>query len=213
MAASTTGILSCGEEATRDYGSFDVYGRIVHRPPIFVSSAEFYIYSGGEAVADADITVDDDIIPLVDTASGYYRLPLEIEIGDTLQYSVSSVFGLLDGILVIPDTAQIIQPPEGDTLLFGSDFPASWQRIPEADGYYSYLENQAGLVAAVTESYFDTTAILPGEYFSESGFDRFWLEVLRGDFTGGVMPDGRIFPRGVVGSAASFRDVFVDFAG
>lgn len=213
MTATVTGIFSCGEQATDDYGGFDVYGRVVYRPPLFASSAEFYIYSNGEAVAGANITVEDDIIPQVDTASGYYSLLLEIGIGDTLEYSVSSEFGSLYGILVIPDTAQIIRPLESDTLLFGFDFSASWQRALGADGYYSYLENQAGFVAAVAETYFDTTAILPGEYFSESGFDIFWLEVLSGNFARGIMPDGRIFPRGVVGSAAGFREVYIDFAG
>lgn len=212
MAGIAISLLSCGDKATDDYGVFDVYGRVVYRPALFASSAEFYIYNNGEAVTGAIITVEEDVIPLVDSASGYYSLPLEIEIGDTLEYSVSSEFGSLYGNLIIPDTAQIIQPLEGDTLLFGLDFPASWQRASEADGYYSYLENQAGFVAAVTEIYFDTTAILPGEYFFESGFDIFWLEALSGNIVRGVTPGGRILPRGVVSSAASFREVYIDFA-
>lgn len=212
VALTAIGLLSCAEQATDDYGAFDVYGRVVYRPPLFLSSAEFYVYNNGEAVTAANITVEDYIIPLVDTASGYYSLPLEIEIGDTLEYWVSSEFGSIYGDLVIPDTAQIILPLEGDTLLFGADFSASWQRALGADGYYSYLENQAGFVAEVVETYFDTTAILPGEYFFESGFDIFWLEVLSGDFARGVMPDGRVSPRGVVGSSAGFREVYIDFA-
>ena len=212
MAGTAISILSCADRATDGYDVFDVYGRVVYRPPLYTSSADFHIYSNGEAVTGAIITVEENVIPLVDSASGYYSLLLEIEIGDTLEYSVSSEFGSLYGSVIIPDTAQIIQPLEGDTLLFGLAFPASWQRVSEADGYYSYLENQAGFVAAVTEIYFDTTAILPGEYFFESGFDNFWLETLTGNIVKGFMPDGRILPRGVVGSAASYREVYIDFA-
>lgn len=212
MAGTAISFLSCGDKTTDDYGVFDVYGRVVYRPPLFASSAEFYIYNNGQAVTGAFITVGENVVPLVDTSSGYYSLPLQIEMGDTLEYSVSSEFGSLYGNLIIPDTAQIIRPLESDTLLFGSDFSASWQRASGADGYYSYLENQAGFVAVVTETHFDTTAILPGDGFFESGFDRFWLETLNGYFVGRVAPDGRIFPCGVVGSAASFREVYIDFA-
>ncbi len=211
MAGIAISLLSCGDKTTEDYGVFDVYGRVVYRPPLFASSAEFYIYNNGQAVTGAFITVGGNIVPLVDTSSGYYSLPLQIEMGDTLEYSVSSEFGSLYGNLIIPDTAQIIRPLESDTLLFGSDFSASWHRAVGADGYYSYLENQAGFVAAVTETYFDTTAILPGENFFGSGFDIFWLEALSGNIIRGITPDGRIFPRGVVGSAAGFREVYIDF--
>ncbi len=213
MAGTAISLLSCVDETTGSFGVFDVYGRVVYRPPLLSSSAEFYIYNNGEAVTGAIITVAENVIPLVDSASGYYSLPLEIEIGDTLEYSISSQFGSLNDYLIIPDTALITRPLEGDTLLFGLDFSASWQRVSGADGYYSYLENQAGFVAAVAETYFDTTAILPGENFFESGFDIFWLEVLSGSVIREFTPDGRIFPRGVVGSAASFREVFIDFAG
>lgn len=212
IAGTVIGFLACGDKATEDYGVFDVYGRVVYRPPLFTSSAEFYIYSNGRAVTGAIIMIEDNSIPLIDTSSGYYSLPLQIEIGDTLEYSVSSEFGSLYGNLIIPDTAQIIRPLESDTLLFGSDFSASWQRASGADGYYSYLEYQGGVVAAVTETYFDTTAVLPGAGFLESGFDRFWLETLNGSVVRGVTPGGRIFPRGVVGSAAGYREVYIDFA-
>jgi hypothetical protein len=212
VAVTAFGFLACGDKATEDYGVFDVYGRVVYRPPLFMSSAEFYVYSNGQAVIDANIMIEDNIIPLIDTSSGYYTLPLEIEIGDTLEYSISSEFGSLYGNLIIPDTAQIIRPLEEDTLLFGADFSASWQRASGADGYYSYLEYQGGFVAAVTETYFDTTATLPGAGFLESGFDRFWLEALNGSVVRGVTPDGRIFPRGVVGCAAGYREVYIDLA-
>jgi hypothetical protein len=211
-AGLAVSLLSCGEETTEAFGFFDAYGRVVYRPAFFGSMAEFYVYSNGVAVTDAMIIVDYITIPLVDTAAGYYGGFMEISIGDTVEYSIDSEFGFLDGILVIPDTAVIINPSENDTLLFGSDITATWQRAVDADGYYTYLENQLGFVAAVTETYFDTTATLPGSSFIESGADIFWVEALNGPIVEALRPDGRRVPRGVVGAAGNFREVFVNFA-
>ncbi len=212
IAGMAIGLLSCGEETTGAFGFFDVYGRVVYRPAFFGSMAEFYVYSNGVAVTDAIIIVDYITIPLVDTAAGYYGGFMEISIGDTVEYVVDSEFGFLDGIVIIPDTAAIINPSENDTLLFGSDFTAIWQRAVGADGYYTYLENQLGFVAAVTETYFDTTAFLSGSSFIESGFDIFWVEALNGPIIEAMRPDGMRVPYGVVGAAGNFREVYVKFA-
>lgn len=211
IAGMAIGLLSCGEETTGAFGFFDVYGRVVYRPVFYGSIAEFYVYNNGAAVSDAVITVDGLFVPLVDSAEGYYGRLLDIAVGDTLEYSVDSEFGFSDGNIIIPDTVAIIRPAEDDTLLFGADFTATWRRAGGADGYYVYLENQLGFVAAVTETYFDTTVILSGGNFIESGIDIFWVEVLNGSIIEVTRPDGRRVPQGVVGAAGKFRNVYVDF--
>ncbi|MEE9554195.1 MAG: hypothetical protein V3W18_07850, partial [candidate division Zixibacteria bacterium] len=82
--------LSCGDKATDNYGEFDIYGRVVYRPPFVGSMAEFYIYHDGEPATDALITVDSDTIPLVNSLLGHYSKLMMIEMGDTLDYSVDS---------------------------------------------------------------------------------------------------------------------------
>jgi hypothetical protein len=202
--------LSCGNSATEEQGQFDLYGRIVYRPLFYGSSAEFFVYSQGSPVTDALITVESDTVPLVNSDEGYYSAPLDVEVGDTLVYSVVSASGSSAGDVVIPDTTSIISPDEGDTLITGFDFSVVWRRATDADGYFVSLENQTGLVAEVVESYFDTTVTVSGENLFTTGTDNLWVETLKGSVSAGVTPFGRKLPWGVYGSAATVREVFVD---
>jgi hypothetical protein len=210
LAASFLLSISCGDKATEEQGEFDLYGRIVYRSLLFGSSAEFFVYSQGLPVTDALITVESDTVPLVNGDEGYYYAPLDIFIGDTLSYSVVSASGSSAGDVVIPDTTSIVSPDEGDTLITGFDFSVVWRRTTGADGYFISLENQAGLVAEVVESYFDSSVVVTGENLFITGVDNLWVEVLSGNVSSGVTPFGRRLPWGVFGSAGSIREVFVD---
>jgi hypothetical protein len=198
-------------------GAFDVYGRIIYRP--FASTlptAEFHLFHEGKGITDAIITLQysgsptRDTIPLMDSTGGVYSSGFPARIDDTLSYSIKSQYGTQDGIVIIPDSVLIIRPLEFDTLTTGGEFPTIWHRgSSQVDGYFVYLEGQGGFVAAVTISQFDTTNNFSGENVVEIGSDRFWVEAMRGPFSPGVMPNGRIMPKGVVGSAGTFRDVYV----
>ena len=110
-------------------GVFDVFGRIVYRPALLESSADFYLFSEGNAITDALILVGNDTVPINDPSKGFYSLPLDIQIGDTVSYSLSSEEGEVDGFVVIPDTVQIIYPHDYDSLFFGEDFDVVWMQL------------------------------------------------------------------------------------
>ncbi len=199
--------LSCGDKVTDDPGGIEIFGRIVYWANYDSSSAEFYVYNNYNAVSDAIIILENDTIP--HSASGYYFSPLSINIGDAVTYSIGINSELFEGYVIVPDTASILIPEDYDTIFYNSDFTVEWQRTSTADGYYVYLEEQDGFVAAVVESHFDTSAVLPGENYLFSGLDRLWLESLNGAFESGITPGGRIMPQGIVASSANFRDVRV----
>ncbi len=201
---------SCSKKPTDQSRPFDVFGRIVFRPLLTIdSAAEFYVYSYGRAVTDAEIIVKQDTIPLSDAGAGYYTRPMQLQIGDTVSYSIRSEKGSLNGSVIIPDTASIIFPRYFDSLAIGVEFTAIWHLTPRADGFFAYLENQRGYVGAVTETYYDTTATLPAENSINIGHDRFWVETLSGAFSSAITPGNKIMPRGVVGAAGNSRDVYL----
>jgi len=205
--------LSCGDKARDGFLPFEVYGRVVWRPPLFGSAAEFYIYHDGQPVTDAQITVGLDTIPLVNAASGYYSKALTIAIGDTLDYSVESPIWSSQGTVVIPDTTEILCPVQNDTLRSGIDFTARWRNVFMASGYFVFIDDQDGLSAEVMESRFDTSAVLPGIEIINGGNKYFWVEVLGGDVLRRTAPDGRILPSGVVGAAGNYREVYISLLG
>jgi hypothetical protein len=205
--------VSCVGDSTKPQGGFAVYGRIVYRPLLTESSlAEFFIFNGNQPVTDAIVTVGPDTVSLVDADGGAYRLGINVYIGDSLAYNIVSGVGRLSGTVTIPDTVSIFQPHPGDTISIESDFTATWRRGALVDGYYVHLENQEGLVADINVSQFDTTSLLPGDYLLNIGPDRFWVETLNGAYVDEVAPNGEILPRGVVGAAGNYKDVYIDFA-
>lgn len=205
-------IFACGDNSTDQYGAFDIYGRIVNRPPEIGSSAEFYLYHDGEPAGDAIILVRNDTIPLAVASQGYYSKQMTIDLGDTLAYSVDSQWGTSSGTVIIPDTAEIIRPLQLDTLLYGSDFTARWREVFTGDGYFAYLQNQSGLVAAVGETRIDTSTTFRGYDIVYGGSDNFWVEVLSGLVVRGVTPDGRTMPKGIFGAAANYREVYISLS-
>ena len=204
--------LSCGDKAVSDYGVFDIYGRVVYRPPFVGSMAEFYLYHDGQPATDAVITVDSDSIPLVNSSLGHYSKTLAVEIGDTLSYSIDSQYGSSSGTLIIPDTTEIISPVQYDTLRFGDNATVVWREEIFADGYFVYLDDQDGYMAAVSETRNDTSATLPGTAIVNGGNKNLWVEVLRGDVIRSTTPDGRNLPLGVFGSAGNYREVYVSLS-
>ena len=204
--------LSCGDKTKDGLLPFEVYGRVVWRPPFYGSDAEFYIYHDGQPATDALIIVRADTVPLVNSALGRYSKGMNIGIGDSLDYSIISQFGSSSGSLFIPDTVEIVSPMAYDTLHFGSDFTAIWHEILFADGYFVYLENQDGFAAAVSEARFDTSAILNGINIANGGIDYLWVETLSGYVIRGITPDGRTLPKGVFGTAGNYREIYVSLS-
>ncbi len=204
--------LSCGDDIVDGFTPFDIYGRVVYRPPFIGSFAEFYLYHDGEPVTDALITVGSDSIPLVNSSLGYYSKMMTVEIGDTLEYSIESQFGSSSGILVIPDTTEIVSPVRYDTLHFGTSTTVVWLEEISADGYFVYLDDQDGFVAAVTETRIDTSAVLPGSEIVNGGNKNLWVEVLRGDVIRATTPAGRTLPYGVFASAGNYREVYISLS-
>lgn len=205
-------VFSCGDDIVDGFTPFDIYGRVVYRPPFIGSFAEFYIYHDGEPVSDALITVALDSIPLVNSSLGHYSKMMTVEIGDTLEYSIDSQFGSSSGILVIPDTTGIILPVQYDTLRFGEIVAVVWREELSADGYFVYLGGQDGFVAAVTETRVDTSTVLPGTEIVSSGNKNIWVEVLRGDVIRATTPAGRTLPLGVFASAGNYREVYISLS-
>lgn len=206
-------INSCAKKPTEQSRPFDVFGRIVFRPLLAGDSgAEFYVYANGRSVQDARIIVKQDTILLADSGAGYYTRPMAIQIGDTISYSIVSIHGTLNGNVIIPDTTSIIYPRDFDSLALGVEFTGVWHTTIQGNGFYAYLKNQRGYVGAVTETYFDTTATLPGENAINLGPDRFWVETLNGLFSNAVTPANMIMPRGVVGASGNFREVYLFLA-
>jgi hypothetical protein len=213
LLATACVFLSCGDGIIDGFTPFDIYGRVVYRPPFFGSFAEFYVYHDGQPATDALITVESDTIPLVSERLGHYSKAMAFEMGDTLEYSVESAFGSSQGSLIIPDTTEIISPAQDDTLQFGTEFTSDWRPVISSDGYYVYLENQGGFVALVEESRFDTSAVIPGDEFIEGGADYLWVETLSGDVVKNITPDGRVMPLGVFGAAGNYREVYISLLG
>lgn len=202
--------VSCSDKSVNAPGSFDVYGRVVYRPLLSkLPSAEFYLFHNGQGITDARITVGLDTLALADSTDGFYKGIFPVRIGDSLSFAVVSQFGAQSGFVTIPDTASIIRPAPFDTLISGAELSVAWRRSSRVDGYYAYLESQNGLVAVITESPLDTTADMSGQNMLNIGADRFWVETLRGSFIPTVAPDGRLMPRGVVGAAGTYCDVYV----
>jgi hypothetical protein len=204
---------SCNDKSTNNNGEFDVYGRIIYRPPIAGPSlADFSLFHKGNGITDAIITVKAETLIAVQSESGRYRLPLNLRIGDTLAYTISSAYGSADGNVVIPDTVEIIRPRAMDTLLTGTGFTGIWHRGSPEIGYFAYLQNQGGYVASLHETQIDTLIDFLGENILNFGADTFWVETLRGGFTSNIAPTGKLLPRGVVGAAGNFRAVYVSYA-
>jgi len=210
MMAATA---SCDNRSTDNSGQFDVYGRIVYIPLITESSfTEFYIFHSGRPVINAQISVATHSVPLVDQANGRYRFEFDFGIGDTLAYSIDSEYGSSQGNVIIPDTVSIIRPLPLDTIPNGADYSVVWHRKIGVDGYFVYLQNQNGYATALTESDIDTTVVLDGHNIFNPGNDRLWVEALFGVFSSTAAPNGMNLPRGVVGAAGNYREVYVSFA-
>jgi hypothetical protein len=204
---------SCGDKSTNAPGVFDIYGRIVNRPFVAgLSFAEFYIFHSGQAVNDAVIIVKSDTVRHSPSEAGHYYREMNFRIGDTLSYSITSEFGVDSGTVIIPDSISIVSPQAGATLYTGTGFTATWHRGAFLDGYFAYLRHQSGNVMQVRETTTDTTAEFLGQNIIDIGVDTFWVETLKGAFNAETAPNGKILPRGVVGAAGTFRDVFVTFA-
>ncbi len=201
--------LSCGDKVTDDNGGVEIFGRVVYWAPFDSSSAEIFIYNNGDPVNDAIVIIDTDTIPVENSDIGYYFLPLNVNIGDTVNYNLEVDNNLFNGFVILPDTASILHPEDFDSILFNSEYTAEWMRTSMADGYFVFLEEQDGLVAAVAETHFDTSAVLPGGNYLFLGLDRLWVESLNGDFEMGITPRDRVMPKGIVASSANFRDVHI----
>ena len=207
-------VASCSDKSSNPQGTFDVYGRIIYRTTIAQPQSEaiFYLYHNGQAIRNALITVRQDTIPVSDSLSGYYHRDLVVNVGDTMSYKVTSDFGSAEGMVTIPDTVNIIRPvsfPFADTIFTGTDFFSAWHQGIRGDGYFAYLEGEGGLVSVVSETQFDTSTTMPGNNINQIGSDRFWLETLNGAFTPSLAPNGKTMPKGVVGAAANYREVYV----
>jgi len=201
--------LKCGDKATNSQGGFAIYGRISWRPPLSgLPLAEFYIFNDKSAVTGAVITVNADTIPAAPSENGIYRKSLNIGIGDSAYYSINSVYGSAEGVVVIPDTVSIIRPARSDTLDIGSTYTALWHSNRLYDGYYAYLEGQRIDISGVYELPQDTTLELPGSNLIDIGVDTFWVETLRGIFTPEYAPNGLLLPRGVVGAAGNYCEIY-----
>ncbi len=212
FSLATACVFSCGDKAANNFGAFDIYGRVVYRPPFVGSVAEFFIYHDGLAADDALILVESDTIPLVIPSRGYYSKALAFEMGDTLGCSVQSQYGTWSGILVIPDTTEIVEPAWNDTVYYGVDLAVTWREELSADGYYVLFEDQAGGMTAVKETRIDTSVMLPGTEIASGGNKILWVEALRGDVVGSITPNARILPLGVLASAANYRQVYVSLS-
>lgn len=212
LLATACVVISCGDDIVNGFTPFDIYGRVVYRPPFIGSFAEFYIYHDGEPATDALITVASDSIPLVNSSLGHYSKIMTVEIGDTLEYSIDSQFGSSSGTLVIPDTTGIILPAQYDTLRFGEITTVVWREELSADGYFVYLDDQDGFVAALTDIRVDTSAVLPGTEIVSGGNKNIWVEVLRGDVIRTTTPAGRTLPLGVFASAGNYREVYISLS-
>ena len=201
--------VSCNDKSSNPQGAFDVYGRIIYRPVLAQPQSEaiFYLYHNGQGIRHALITVRSDTIPVVDSIGGYYQRALEDSIGDTLSYKITSDFGSEEGQVIIPDTVTIIRLDT--TIYIGRDFFVAWRQGIRIDGYFAYLEDQNGLVAVVKESPLDTSTNMPGTNIVQIGADKFWLETLSGAFSTAATPGGKIMPKGIVGAAANYREVYV----
>ena len=205
--------VSCDNRSTDNCGQLEIYGRIVFIPLITESSfTEFYVFHSGRPVINAEISVATQYVPLVDQANGGYRLEFDFGIGDTLAYSVNSEYGSSQGNVIIPDTVSIIRPLPLDTIPNSADYSVVWHRNIGVDGYFVYLQNQNGYASALTESDIDTTVVLDGHNIFNPGSDRLWVETLFGVFSSAVAPNGMNLPRGVVGAAGNYREVYVSFA-
>jgi hypothetical protein len=206
-------ITGCGKDTSTGPGVFDVYGRMAYRPftagpPI----AEFYLFHNGEPIPNATIMVNSIDIPAILSESGHYFKEMNFRIGDTLTYSINSDFGTEQGTVIIPDTVEILSPTAGASLYTGVSFSSLWRKGQFVDGYFAYLKHQTNQVAQVRESQIDTTAELPGQYILDLGIDTFWVETIKGSFYAEVAPNGKVLPKGVVGAAGNYRNVYVIFA-
>jgi len=205
-------MLGCASDSTNTHGDFDIYGRIIWRPPLTGRSfAEFYLFHQEDGITDALILVDGDTIPEV-SGEGRYSAPLIFQIGDTLEYSIISTYGSATGSVIIPDTVQINRPTENDTLYTGINIFAAWNRGFQFDGYFAHLTNQDGFVASVRESVIDTTVEIGGQYVLNLGPDTFWVESLKGSFYDAYAPNVMNLPKGIVGASANFRRVNIEYA-
>ena len=205
--------IDCGKDSSTGPGIFDVYGRMVNRPFVAgLSFADFYIFHNGEPVIDALIIVKGDTVPHLTTEAGRYYREMNFRIGDTLAYSINSQFGTEQGLVIIPDSTEIISPTAGTTLYTGTGFSALWHRGPYVDGYYAHLAHQSGYVGQVRETRIDTTSDFLGGNLLDIGVDTFWVETLKGAFNAETAPNGKTLPRGILGAAGTFRDVFVTYA-
>jgi hypothetical protein len=204
--------ISCSDKSTNGQGPFDIFGRMIFRP--FLAgppTAEFHLYHNGSPITDAIITVRGDTIPLMDASHGFYSRNMSFRIGDTLSYVVTSEFGSAHGNVIIPDTASIIRPVALDTLHTGANFGASWHQLYTVDGYFVHLQNQNGLIGRVLENRNDTIASFSGDSLVNFGTDSIWVETLKGPFFDEAAPGGFHLPKGIVGAAGTFREVFVSF--
>jgi hypothetical protein len=190
---------------------FEVFGRVIYKPALTGSSADIYLYYDGEPDLSGVIQVDTVSIPLVDSARGFYRSDLVIEIGDTLDYSISSLNGEMTGQVIIPDTVNILSPQNFDTFQIPCEIDMIWLRELTADGYFVYIEDQSRLFADIGRTHFDTVSIFVADDLIVPGEARVWVESLRGEFIDATTPSGYIIPKGMVGAAGAFRIVYITF--
>lgn len=208
--AAVAATLSCGDNATDSPGVFDIYGRVTWRPPLSgLPRAEFYLFSNGEPIHDAVITVNGQAVPRDPSIDSHYALELAARIGDTLSYSVSATQGSAEGTIIIPDTVSIIRPFALDTLFSGAGFTAIWNRGVHVEGYLTRLSAQGGLASRVMETQIDTVVEFSGNEVIEIGVDSIWVETLSGPFYRSIAPNGMELPRGVVGAAGNFHEIFI----
>ncbi len=207
LAASL--FFACGDKTTNSKSGFVAYGRVAWRPPLTgLSLAEFRVFNDGSPVTDAEIVVDGDTIREVPDQDGLYRRDFNFNIGDTISYSLSTLFGSAQGIAIIPDTVPIVRPSRHDTLGTSSAYSAVWHANRLYDGYYAYLSHQPFDVGAVSESALDTTLEFPGNNLIDIGIDTFWVETLNGVFAAEYAPNGMLLPRGVVGAAGNYCEIY-----
>jgi hypothetical protein len=172
------------------------------------SLAEFYVFNDGNPVNNANILVNGDTIHVTSSENGIYLWPTATNIGDSAYYSVNSPFGSVQGVVVIPDTVAIIRPARNDTLDTSSAHMSVWHANFFADGYYAHLSRQVLDAAGVFESAYDTTLEIPGLNLLDFGIDTLWVETLRGPYVSELAPNEMLLPRGVVGAAGNYCEIF-----
>jgi len=201
--------VTCNDNATDSNVGFAVYGRVVWRPPLIgPPTAEFFVFNDANTVDGAVITVNNDTVPAASNESGVYRKNLLIEIGDSAYYSIESQYGSAEGVVIIPDTVSIVHPNRYDTLGTSFGYTAIWRSNWQYNGYYTYLSTQRFAICDILETPQDTSFEFPGNNMVGIGVDTFWVETLRGVFEAHYAPHEMLLPKGVVGAAGNYCQIY-----